>query len=270
MTGSRLKAPGVFLLLLACAAPARPAETQKPLSGQNRLAIVRALAFEFATLRQPLPASKKFEEGVYVASTGQINHDKLRGDLAARGVVLQPGEVVQITAVQFRSAGILFEINGGGRKKKKWYQRVQIGIGGPGGPVGGDVSTNRPSPEEPGGKYVPGGGSWVVLTFEQRVTDVAPDEVKQMLSGVLDFNRKRIDVPWIETIPEEFRKAIEEKKVIPGMTREMVVAAKGRPERRIRELREGEEVEEWLYGQPPFVTFVHFNGETVTEVKEYR
>jgi len=42
---------------------------------------------------------------------------------------------IQTTKIEFKAKRIVFEINGGGKKGKKWYQRIQIGIGGTARPV---------------------------------------------------------------------------------------------------------------------------------------
>jgi len=263
---------GGFALLLLCApAAAEPAATEKPkpLSDQSRLAIIRVLDFEYATARQPLPASQKLEEALEVSSQGVVNEDKLRDHLAARGAAVHTGEVVQVTAIQFKSTSILFEINGGGKKKKKWYERIQVQAG----------STGRVGVDPPRRTGGPGTGtsppptssigSWVVVKFSDYVPDLGPAELKEILAEVLDFSQRSAAVPWIDTIPEEFREAIKQKKAIVGMTREMVLAALGRPQSKVREVKDGVQREDWLYGNPPFVTFVTFEGDTVAEVKEF-
>jgi hypothetical protein len=100
------------------------------------------------------------------------------------------------------------------------------------------------------------------------VPDVTPAEVKQLLAGVFDFEARSAVTPWIETIPEEFREPVKERRVVVGMTREIVLAAKGRPEKKIRETKDGVEYEDWIYGQPPFTIFVTFRGDEVVEVKD--
>lgn len=264
-----------LLLLLVWAAPARadsPPETTEPrLTAEHRLSILRHLAYEYATSLQPLPASQKEKEALEVDRSGRINEDKLRQTLANRGVAVQPGEIVQVTDLEFQREAILFEINGGGKKKRKWYQRIQIQAGGPGGV--GQVPTSGPqqTPPPPDGEAPKlGQGSWIVLSFAGGLPDMTADEVKQMLGGVLDFNRQSVTVPWIETIPEEFRQAIEEKRAMVGMNKKMVLAALGRPLRKVREVKNGQETEDWIYGNPPFVTFVTFVGDEVVAVKEYR
>lgn len=264
-----------LLLVLVWAAPARadssPETTERRLTVEHRLSILRHLAYEYATTLQPLPASQKEKEALEVDRSGRINEDKLRQILANRGVAVQPGEIVQVTDLEFQREAILFEINGGGKKKKKWYQRIRIQAGGPigGGPV--PPSGPQQTPPPPDGEAPKlGQGSWILLSFAGALPDMTADEVKQMLAGVLDFNRQSVTVPWIETIPEEFRQAIEEKRAIVGMDKKMVLAALGRPLRKVREVKNGQETEDWIYGNPPFVTFVTFVGDEVVEVKEYR
>lgn len=247
------------------------ADKPKPLSADGRMAIVRILAWEYATAKQPLPASQKEEEALEVAAPGKINEAKLRDNLANRGAAVHSGEIVQVTGIQFKPAYILFEINGGGKKKKKWYERIQVAGGMGGGPVVVQPPTRQPGPGAPGS--APAGtpiGSWVRLTFPDFVPDLQPDDIKQMLAGVLDFSPRSAAVPWIETIPEEFREAIKEKKAKVGMTREMVLAALGRPQSKVRETKEGVEREDWIYGNPPLVTFVTFVEDKVVEVKEFK
>jgi hypothetical protein len=50
-----------------------------------------------------------------------------------------------------------------------------------------------------------------------------------------------------------------------------VVAAIGKPDHKIRERdNEGNDIEDWIYGQPPSKTvFVRFNGDRVTNIKQY-
>jgi len=260
-----------FATLWLCAASFLPAATTKAaLSDQHRLEILRLLAYEYATTLQPLPASHSVKEAVEVNAEGQLNENKLRQTLANRGAAVQPGEIVQITGIEFQRDSILVEINGGGKKKKKWYERIVIQGGS--GSIGGGAPPPQQAPP-PGGGNAPANtfqGSWVTLNFDGRIPDLSGAQVKELLATVLDFSRQSAAVPWIESIPEEFREAIKNKKAMVGMDRQMVLAAKGRPDRKVREVKNDVEREEWLYGNPPFVTFVVFVGETVVEVKEFR
>jgi len=55
------------------------------------------------------------------------------------------------------------------------------------------------------------------------------------------------------------------------MDHDMVIAALGRPDHKVRERTEqGEETEDWIYGDPPSKTvFVTFLGDKVIRVKEF-
>ncbi|MEE8200553.1 MAG: hypothetical protein V3R29_05215 [Candidatus Acidoferrales bacterium] len=247
---------------------AQPTSTEV-LTPQNRLAIVRALAYEYATALQPLPASQKEKQAVAVDSKGQIDEEELRQLLANHGAAVHPGEIIQITAIEFKRDYILLEINGGGGKRgKKWWQRIQI-QGGMGGSLPSPQSPGPPRPPGPG-SIRSGTGTWIKLSFPHLVPDMTPDEVKQMLAGVLDFSEPSPTQQWIDTIPEEFRQAIEEHRAMPGMNRKMVLAALGRPNHKVRETKNGVEHEDWIYGYPPLATFVTFVGGQVIEVQEFK
>jgi hypothetical protein len=274
----RVLAAAIMVALAPGCVTAASKTKRDRLTEENRHAIFRALAWEYATARQPLPAAKEIKEALHVIAaepaspadgpTAKINDEKLRADLAALGAVIHTGDLVQITRLEFKQNTLLLEINGGGKKKKKWYERIRVEAGPQGGPVGGGASTDRPPSDRP--RYAPGSGSWVLLVFPGEFPDVTPDQVKALLAGALDFSRRSANVPWVETLPPEYQEAIKQKRAVVGMNREMVLAALGRPERKIRETKDGQEVEDWIFGQPPFVTFVRFIGEEVVDVKEYR
>lgn len=253
---------GSGIVLLACSAvPAVWAGKNKPpkLTSENRLGIVRSLGYEYATTRKPLPAGKK---GLEIKATGDVDERTLRQELANHGAAVPTGDIIQITGIEFKSDQIILEINGGGKaKKKKWHERIQVSVGGGGGsvPVTGQSGNAEVSPD----------GSAVILRFSGYIPDLTPDEVRDRLSAVFDFSRRTAAVPWIETLPEEIQQAIREKRAVVGMNREMVLAALGRPNQKVRETRNATEEEDWIYGYPPFVTFVTFVGDEVVRVKEF-
>lgn len=247
--------------LVSLAGPPLWAGRAKPpkLTAENRLGIVRSLGYEYATTRKPLPAGKK---GLEVKTTGEVDEAKLRQELTNHGAAVPTGEIIQITGIEFKGDRIILEVNGGGKtKKKKWHERIRISAGGAGGsvPVTGQTSSGEIAPN----------GSAVILRFSDYIPDLTPEEVRERLSAVFDFSRRTATVPWIETLPEEFQQAIREKRAVVGMNREMVLAALGRPNQRVRESRNGVEEEDWVYGHPPFVTFVTFVGDDVVRVREF-
>jgi len=175
---------------------------------------------------------------------------------------------VQITKLEFRDHQIVVDVNGGGRGKRHWRDHLQIGIGGAGYPPT-QTSTNQ-DPGPPG--MQPGMGSTIFLDFNKSLPDLTPDELKQLLSPFLNFARERsAAVQWFDTLPPEMKKAIQDRKPVVGMDREELVAAIGKPDHKVRERdSEGNDIEDWIYGQPPSKTvFVRFQGERVTSIKQF-
>ncbi len=64
------------------------------------------------------------------------------------------------------------------------------------------------------------------------------------------------------------KEAIKDHHVLVGMNREMVIYAKGRPEKKIREKDGDTEYEDWIYGEPPQdVDFIRVVGDEVVRVE---
>ncbi len=219
----------------------------------SRLELIRGLAHEIAVVKVVLPRGKK---GIFLNSQGQIDQDKFNSELRQHGTAVQSGMPIQITKVKIDSNSILFEVNGGGRKGKKWYQRIQIG---------GSAGVTPIAPDSPTVAF----GSSVTLTFPGRVPDLTVAQVKAMLAPVLDFDRHSPTVLYTPEVSPEVKEAIKNHQVILGMDRDAVLSAKGPPDRKVREVRDGAEVEDWIYGLPPHVLFVTFEGDTVTSVRQH-
>ena len=102
---------------------------------------------------------------------------------------------------------------------------------------------------------------------------MTPDQVKKYLTVIMDFSKQRSDaVQWTDSLPPQMQEAIRDKRAIVGMDREMVMAAMGRPDRKVRERDAvGNDVEDWIYGHPPSpTTFVRFLGEKVSQIDQYK
>jgi hypothetical protein len=73
----------------------------------------------------------------------------------------------------------------------------------------------------------------------------------------------------VETLPAPIQKAIKENRALEGMDKEQVLLALGRPRHKTREVKDGVELEDWIYGTPPGkITFVTFQGSKAVRVKE--
>ncbi len=229
------------------------------ISPETRLLLVRELSGEFSRAKIALPAGKK---PVQLEVGKPLNEAQLKDLIARSGISINPGDTAQISKISFGHDQIVFEINGGGKRKSRWYDRVQVGVG-----VG---PTTRPisGPQAPG---IEPRGCSIILKFAQALPEITSAEVKEHLSSLLDFSKQRsATTVWIESLPKEFQEAIKNREAKVGMTEEMVVIAVGRPDRKVRELREGTEEEDWIYGTPPSkVTFITFRDHKVVRIQEF-
>jgi len=227
------------------------------LTMEDRVELMRGLMAEYATVKELLPRSKKplpFE------SSG--SYDKKAWEQIAKesGPAARAGDLVQITKVDIEDDKLVLQINGGVKGGRHWYDGVQVGMG---GPIGGSTS-----PISTSDANAPAGTSIAIL-FHKPLEPMKAAEVKKMLLAVLDFDRHSATGLYVEEIPPEIKKAIQEKRVTEGMDREQVILALGRPDHKSREVKDGMELEDWVYGHPPGkIVFVTFNGEHVTKVKE--
>lgn len=238
-------------LVLAIVSGAGVLLAEEGLTRESRIALIRGLVREIAVAKMALPRSK---EGV-ILTPGGIDKEKTEAALRAEGVAIKPGSPVEITKISFKSEKIVFELNGG-RTGRKWYQNIEISAG---------VATRRVGPAKNVATY----GSVIHLTFRKKVPNVSVPEVKQMLSAVLDFERHSPTVLYSPTVPPRFKEAIKNHQVLVGMDRDAVLSSRGQPDRKVRETREGVEYEDWIYGLPPHVLMVTFDGDQVVTVRQY-
>jgi hypothetical protein len=231
----------------------------------SKLALIRYVSGEFAKAIKPLPAGK---EGFHLSVGKPLATEMLDRAVATHGPAVNTGDNVQITKLEFRDHQIIVDVNGGGRGKKRWRDRIQIGLGGP--PVPTVRSTSSQDQGPPG--LQPGTGSTIFLEFNKPLPDLTPDELKQILSPFLNFSKERsAAVQWFDTLPPEMKKAIQDRRPVVGMDREELIAAIGKPDHKVRERdSEGNDIEDWIYGQPPSKTvFVRFRGDRVTSIKQF-
>jgi hypothetical protein len=248
----------VAVLLIA---PAGSFAEQQHLDKLGRILIIRGLDREIAVAKVVLPRGR---HGLFIDANGQVDEQRVKKELRANGPAIQPGIPVEITRIKFKDHSIVFQLNNGGKSGKKWYQHIQIGMGG-----GGTMMQPLDSPENQQNPIAY--GSTITLTFKgQRVPDLSVEQTKKLLSAALDFHRRLPTELYSPQVPKKFKEAIKKHQVLVGMDRSAVLSAKGAPFRKVRETKpNGEETEDWLYGLPPHVLFVTFSGDTVIRVHQY-
>ena len=242
---------------------AKKASAKQPtgkLTNQGKLEIVRYVDGEFAKVVQPLPSIKP---GFRLKAGQKIDRQELDAALMRSLPAANPGDTVQITNVKFDSKKIIVEINGGSSPHQSWRQRIHIS-------VGGSIPTTRVVKNQPPG--LEKAGATLILEFDDAVPNLSPDQVKKYLSPFLNFAGQRSAAQnWIQTLSPKFQKAIQQRMAIAGMNRDMVLAALGRPDHKVREFKpDGTETEDWIYGRPPGTTiFVTFIGNDVVHVRRF-
>lgn len=224
------------------------------MDSKTRIEIIRGLLRELAVTKIPLPLGKR---GVRIDAQGKLDQTDAQKEMHENGMAMKAGTPAAITKIVFKSNQIVFELNGGGRSGKKWYQHIEIGVGTTTTPIGGQQEPTRAF------------GSSITLDFGKALPDLTVPQLKTILSGVLDFERHSPTVLYSPNLPPEVKEAIKNHQVIVGMDRDAVLSAKGTPDRRVREVRNGAEQEDWIYGIPPHVLFVTFDGDQVVKVKQY-
>lgn len=251
---------------------------EERLSKDSRIELIRGLSSEIAVAKIAMPRGK---HGIYVSDKGKVNQTEADSEIRANGAAIRAGMPVEITKITFKSDRIVFDINGGGKSSKKWYQHIQIGIGGATQPLPaprqpGQSPDQQPeqqgqSPDQQSGQSPPvlTYGSYISLTFPGKVPSLTTQQAKQMLASVLDFERHAPTALYSPAVPPQFKDAIKKHEVLVGMDRDCVLSSKGPPDRKVREVREGVEKEDWIYGLPPHSLFVTFDGDVVASVHQY-
>jgi hypothetical protein len=253
----RVSCPVVPLLLVLVISSALATDQATPrghITKQTREQIIHAFAYDLVYVRTNFPMGKvglKLRNGALTPSGAELQQL-----MALWGPAAKPGDQARITDIMFKDDHIHFEINGGPIKKQKWYQRIQIqGAGGA-------------APVAPSDSNANARGSFLDLYFDKYVPDLTGPELKQALRPVFDFESKSPLAAYLETVPPKVKDAIQKHQVLVGMNHEMVIYAKGRPPKKVRERPEEVEYEDWIYGTPPEdVDFVRFVGDEVVRVE---
>ncbi len=247
-------APAAALNQPAAPAPAPIPPNAPRIAKQTRYQIIRDFETQLVYARTAFPMGKKglqLRQGLVIP-----NGEELQQALNLWGPALKPGDPAHISFVQIKNDYIHFEINGGPIRRQKWYQRVQIS--GANGPL-------QTGPNEPQANPH---GSYLDVFFDKYVPEMTAGQLRNLLLPVLDFNARNKEQAYLDSVPPKVKEAIQAHRVLVGMNQEMVLHAKGKAPKKVRE-REGENVyEEWIYGEAPAdVDFVRFVGDEVARVE---
>jgi hypothetical protein len=93
-------------------------------------------------------------------------------------------------------------------------------------------------------------------------------QLRALVYPALDFTAHNKEEAYLDTVPPKVKEAIKEHRVLVGMNSEMVIHARGKPPRKVRE-KDGEtDYEEWIYGEAPQdVDFVRIVGDEVVRIE---
>jgi len=245
-----------FLTIVVCLCLSSSLPAQ--LSRDAKFEILRTVIADQASARIPLPFGT---EGVEVSDSGEINKEKLEKEIKKNGQSVETGKVVTVTDIAFSDDKIELELDGGGKNKKSFVDRIQVGVGmgNTTTPVGREDKTRKAK------------GSKIVLRFAKKVPpDLKPEALKEMLTPVLDFNKHNFLKTGIDALPPEFQEAVKAKEARIGMDRTTVIMALGRPDKKVREKKDGTDVEDWIYFQRGLrAKFVTFENNVVVRIAEY-
>jgi hypothetical protein len=225
-----------------------------PLDTKTRLELIRILQSEQGFAMRPFPRGHK---GLTLMANGPL---KPAGEpyldmVTTNGMCAKPGDAIVLTDIKFDKNKIVFQINGGPDAKHRFLRHIQIG-------TGSQMSSVVPDDGE--GPT----GARITLEFEGGVPALTGSQVKALLAPLISFDVKTPIQAFTDTLPPKLKEAILNHNVWVGMSTDMVLFAKGAPQRKVREVEGQLPFEEWIYGQPPKpVEFVRINGNRVIRVE---
>jgi hypothetical protein len=225
------------------------------MSKQTRFEIIRDFETQIVYSRTAFPMGTK---GLTLKDGETIpNGQELQQALTVFGPAVRPGDPSVISFVQIKDNRIHFDLNGGAIRRKKWYQHIQIsGSGGTPVQVGPNESTQNPH------------GTYLDVYFDKYVPEMTAQQLRDLLYPALDFTAHNKEEAYLDTVPPKVKAAIQSHHVLVGMNSEMVLHAKGKPPKKVREKDGDTPYEEWIYGEPPQdVDFVRIVGDEVVRVE---
>jgi hypothetical protein len=225
------------------------------LDTKTRLELIRVLQSEQGFAMRPFPRGHK---GLILQANGNLNPagEPYLNMVTQYGLCAKPGDAVVLTDIKFDKNKIVFMINGGPDLKHRFLRHIELGTGG------------QMTPMVQGGDENEATGSRLTLEFKGGVPSMTASQVKALLAPLVSFDVKTPVQAFTDTLPPKLKEAILNHDVWVGMSTDMVLFAKGQPQRKVREVDGQMPFEEWIYGQSPQpVEFVRINGNRVIRVE---
>jgi len=224
------------------------------LDAKTRLELIRVLQSEQGFAMQPFPRGHK---GLTLEANGNLKPvgEGYLDMVTQFGLSAKPGDAVVLTDIKFDHNKIILQLNGGPDLRHRFLRHVQLGTG----------TSMTPMVQDDGSEAT---GARLTLEFKSSVPALTGSQVKALLSPLISFDVKTPIQAFTDTLPPKLKEAILNHDVWVGMSTDMVLFAKGAPERKVREVEGQIPFEEWIYGDPPKpVEFVRINGNRVIRVE---
>ena len=226
------------------------------MDAKTRQELIRVLQAEQGFAMRPFPRGHK---GLMLVANGPLSPagEDYLNLVTSQGLSAKPGDRLVLTDVKIDKDKIIFDLNGGPDAKHRFMRHVQIGAGG---------GTNTTPVVQDDGQQPT--GARLTLDFKGHLPAVTGTQVKALLAPLISFDVKTPIEAFTDTLPPRLKEAILSHHVLVGMSTEMVLFAKGQPERKTRETEGQMPFEEWIYGRPPKdVEFIRINGNRVIRVE---
>jgi hypothetical protein len=233
--------------------------TKTELDAKTRLMLIREMQSEQGFAMRPFPRGHK---GLTLEANGKLTPagEPYLNMVVNEGLSTKPGGRLVITNIRIDRDRIVFDLNDGPDAKHRFLRHVQIGMG----PEMGDPDIDPTLANQEGDPT----GSRLTLVFHDHVPELTGQQVKALLAPLISFDVKTPIQAFTDTLPPELKKAILDHHVLVGMSTDMVLYAKGRPNTKSREMDGQMPFEEWIYGTPPEeVDFVRINGNRVIRLE---
>jgi hypothetical protein len=228
------------------------------ITARTRQQILRSLPAEQGFAMRPLPLGHR---GLTLHANGGLEPggaDYIR-QVSQRGISVAPGGRLVFSEVRMEHNAIVLDINGGPDRRHRFLRHVSVGTGMAEVPLA--PGEDGPEPE----------GARITLEFDRGMPEMTGEQVKALLSPLVDFTPKSAAQAVADTLPEPVRRAVLEHRVLVGMPVRLLLLAKGQPEAKSRELEGQTSFEEWIYGAAPApVEFVRIRGSRVVRVETAR